>query len=476
MSFNLASMLTESSLAKPEHFVCRTVDADITYRELDESSGRLAAALLAQGYARGQRVAVQLPNVPEFLTAYFGILKAGLVMVPMNPLLTRPEWEHQIADSGARLHLTDPAQVSVLVAAAAQVADTADTEADDPAVIIYTSGTTGRPKGAELSHFQLHMACTTSAEAFGVLEDDVTLAALPLFHIYGLNSSINSVVHYGRTMSLLRKFEVGPVLDAMERHGVSITLGVPTMYHALLNADLGDRKLSRFRVGSSGGASMPEAVMRAFEERFGVTILEGFGMSETGGAGFLNRAGDRRVGSIGKPLWGVRARIADEAGNPAGTGPANIGELQVKGHVVMKGYHGDAEATAETVVDGWLRTGDLGYVDDDGFFFVVDRSKDLIIRGGFNVYPREVEEVLYRHPAVSEAAVVGRPDERLGEEVVAILVLRPGIAEADVDTDEITAFCRESLAPYKGPREIRFVAALPKNAAGKILKRELRAG
>jgi long-chain acyl-CoA synthetase len=361
--------------------------------------------------------------------------------------------------------------VTALVDAVDQVADTAETSADDTAVIIYTSGTTGRPKGAELSHFQLHMSCTVSSEAFGVLPDDVTLAALPLFHIYGLNSSINSVIRFGRTMSLLLRFEVGPVLDAMERHGVSITLGVPTMYHALLNADPGERKLSRFRIGSSGGASMPEAVMTAFEERFGVTILEGFGMSETGGAGFLNQTGDRRVGSIGKPLWGVRARIADEAGNPVGTGPEHVGELQMKGHVVMKGYHDDPEATAETVVDGWLHTGDLAYVDDDGFYYIVDRSKDLIIRGGFNVYPREVEEVLYRHPAVSEAAVVGRADERLGEEVVAVIVARAG---AVPDPEEIVAFCRESLAPYKCPHEIRFVDALPKNASGKILKRDLR--
>jgi long-chain acyl-CoA synthetase len=471
MSFNLASMLTESALAEPGRFVCRTVDRDITYRELDESSGRFAAALLAQGHARGDRVAVQLPNVPEFLTAYFGILKAGLVMVPMNPLLTPREWQHQVADSGAVLHLTDPAQVSELADSAAGVADTADTSADDTAVIIYTSGTTGRPKGAELTHFQLYMSCSTSSEAFGALPDDVTLAALPLFHIYGLNSSVNSVVRFGRTMSLLPRFEIEPVLDAMERHGVSVTLGVPTMYHAILNAELGERKFAPFRVSSSGGASMPEALMTAFEDRFGVTVLEGFGMSETGGAGFLNRPDDRRIGSIGKPLWGVRARIAGLDGTVLAPGPEHLGEIQIKGHVVMKGYHGDPEATAETIVDGWLHTGDVGYMDEDGFYYVVDRIKDLIIRGGYNVYPREVEEVLYRHPAVSEAAVVGRADDRLGEEVVAVIVLRPGV---EADAEAITAFCKESLVSYKCPHEIRFVAALPKNASGKVLKRELR--
>jgi long-chain acyl-CoA synthetase len=293
-------------------------------------------------------------------------------------------------------------------------------------------------------------------------------------------------VRFGSTMSLVRRFETNAVLDAMERHGVSISLGVPTMYHALLMAELGDRDLSAFRVASCGGAPMPQAVIEGFEKRFGVTVLEGFGMSETGAAGFLNRPDDRRVGSIGKPLWGVQARIAGtgSAGGGTGsaggtaTGPEHVGELLIKGHVVMNGYHDDPAATAETIVDGWLHTGDLGYRDVDGFYYIVDRIKDMIIRGGFNVYPREVEEVLYRHPAIREAAVLGRPDERLGEEVVAVVVLRdPGISAnaGEVLAEEITAFCRTSLTGYKCPREIRFVEQLPRNASGKVLKRELRA-
>ena len=217
---------------------------------------------------------------------------------------------------------------------------------------------------------------------------------------------------------------------------------------------------------------MPKALIEGFEKKFGVTVLEGFGMSETGAAGFVNRPGDRRVGSIGKPLWGVQARIAGAEGR---TGPENVGELLMKGHVVMTGYHEDPAATGETIVDGWLHTGDLGYVDDDGFYYIVDRIKDMIIRGGFNVYPREVEEVLYRHPAVREAAVLGRPDERLGEEVVAVVVLKPEAADgAGVEPEDIIEFCRASLVRYKCPREIRFVAQLPRNASGKVLKRELR--
>ncbi len=467
MVFNLATTLHESALATPEKFVCRTATRDVGYRELDEQSGRFAAKLLAGGLERGDRVAVQLPNVPEFLVAYFGILKAGLVMVPMNPLLTASERDYQITHSGARRHFADPVEVAALCDAADRVAEVAATEPQDTAVIIYTSGTTGRPKGAELSHFQLYMSATVAPEIFGAVPEDVTLAVLPLFHIYGLSCAVNSVVRHGSTMSLVRRFDVEAVLDAMEEHGVSITLGVPTMYHALLTADLGERRLERFRVASCGGAPMPRALIEGFEQRFGVSVLEGFGMSETGAAGFLNQPQAHRVGSIGKPLWGVQARI-DGA---TGTGPEQVGELLIKGHVVMTGYHDDPAATAETLADGWLHTGDLAYVDEDGFYFIVDRIKDMVIRGGFNVYPREVEEVLYRHPGVLEAAVLGRPDERLGEEIVAVVVPRPG---ATLEPAELIAFCRESLAGYKTPREIRFVEQLPRNASGKVLKRELR--
>jgi long-chain acyl-CoA synthetase len=476
MVFNLATTLTESALERPDKYVCRTLDRDVTYRELDELTGRFAAALRSAGLERGDRVAVQLPNVPEFLVAYYGILKAGLVMVPMNPQLTKPETDYLLTHSGARRHFADADEVAALCAAAAPSDEVTATEPQDTAVIVYTSGTTGRPKGAELSHFELYMSCTVGSETFGAVPEDVTLAVLPLFHIYGLSCSVNSTVRFGSTMSLVRRFEVPAVIDAMERHGVTISLGVPTMYHALLAmaGDLEDRDLSAFRVASCGGAPMPRALIEGFEKKFGVTVLEGFGMSETGAAGFVNRPGERRVGSIGKPLWGVQARIEGAGGL---TGPEHVGELLIKGHVVMNGYHDDPAASAETVVDGWLHTGDLGYVDEDGFYYIVDRIKDMIIRGGFNVYPREVEEVLYRHPAIREAAVLGRPDERLGEEVVAVVVLQPSAESGDpgeTTAEQIIAFCRESLAGYKCPHEVRFAAQLPRNASGKVLKRELR--
>ncbi|MFC1415095.1 long-chain-fatty-acid--CoA ligase [Streptacidiphilus cavernicola] len=505
MSFNLATMLRESAQAHPDKPCLRAGERTVGYAELDRTSGRVAANLLAAGLVRGDRVAVQLPNVPEFLFAYFGILKAGLVMVPLNPLLKAAETAHQLLDSQARLLITfdacaaearkavvglDDLELCLLggpdreggewaftdlcapVADPDDVRDIAATDADDTAVIIYTSGTTGRPKGAELTHFQLFMNCTTAGAAFGVREDDVSLAVLPFFHVYGLSSLVNVTVRYGGALSLVPRFEIGPVVDAMADHGVSVFVGVPTMFHALQQADTAGRDLSRFRVACSGGAAMPAALMTAFEQRFGVAVLEGYGLSETASTATMNpSAEDRRPLSIGKPIWGVEARIVDGDGLELPPGAEHIGEILLRGHNVMKGYHRNPEATAEALRGGWLHTGDLAYRDADGFLFLVDRVKDLVIRGGYNVYPREVEEVLYTHPAVAEAAVVGRPDERLGEEVVAVVALRPG---AGATAEELVGYCRERLAGYKYPREVRFLPELPKNATGKLLKRELR--
>ena len=371
-------------------------------------------------------------------------------------------------------HGTDAVPPFETLLAGAPAPDIAATGADDTAVIIYTSGTTGKPKGAELTHFQLYLNCTLSGEAFGVQDDDVSLAALPFFHVYGLSSVLNVAIRFGGTMVLVPRFEIGPVLDALAAHRVSVFVGVPTMYHAVLEADVSGHDLSALRIGGSGGASMPGALLNGFEERFGIAILEGYGLTETASTTTMNQRGARRLGSIGKPIWGVEAKVVDPAvpdGTGLPSGPDHVGEILLRGHNIMKGYHGDPEATAEVLRDGWLHTGDLGYQDADGFLFIVDRSKDLIIRGGFNVYPREIEEVLYTHPAVSEAAVIGKPDDRLGEEVVAVVALRAGIP---VTGDELIAFCRERLAAYKYPREVRVVAEIPKSATGKFLKRELR--
>ncbi len=276
-------------------------------------------------------------------------------------------------------------------------------------------------------------------------------------------------------MVLIPRFEADAVLDAMARHRCTIFTGVPTMYFALLQADLAGRDLSSLRVGVSGGAAIPGEVIRAFEEKFpGVVILEGYGLTETASTTTFNfSAEQRKVLSIGLPIWGVEVRVVDEADKPLPPGPENIGEIVIRGHNLMKGYYRNPDATAEAFRGGWFHTGDLAYADEDGYLFVVDRKKDMLIRGGYNVYPREIEEVLFAHPAVAEAAVIGRPDARLGEEVVAVLVLKPG---AQADPDDIIAYCRERLAAYKYPREVIIVADLPKGPTGKILKRELRAG
>ncbi len=510
MSFNLATILTETTLAAPDTPVCRIGGTTTTYRELDDLSGRAAAGLREAGLTPGQVVALQLPNIPQFLIAYFGALKAGLVVLPLNPLLMAPELEYHLTDSAAALLIgfeglhaeaakacemtgvplylvsagaapgnalpegTRP--VTELISNAPLVEPGGDVEArspDDTAVLVYTSGTTGKPKGAELTHFQLYMNCTVAGGLFGARSDDTVLAVLPFFHVFGLSSVINVFVRYGGCLSILPRFSAAAVLDAIEADRCTVIGGVPTMLHALAQQDIGGRDLSALRVAVSGGASLPEDVMRTFEDKYGIEVLEGYGMTETASSCSFNRPGDRKVLSIGKPLWGVRMRVADSSGQRLPPGREHVGEILIRGHNVMKGYLRRPEATAETLRGGWLHSGDLGYVDEDGFYFIVDRAKDLVIRGGYNVYPREIEEVLYAHPSIREAAVIGKPDERLGEEVVAVVALRDG---ASASAEDIIAYTRERLAAYKYPREIRFMAELPKGPSGKILKAAVRDG
>jgi long-chain acyl-CoA synthetase len=296
---------------------------------------------------------------------------------------------------------------------------------------------------------------------------------LPFFHVFGLSSVINVTIRHGACLSVVPRFTPAGVLDALEGDRCTIIAGVPTMLHALAQQDITGRDLSALRVAVSGGASLPEDIMRTFEDKYGIEVLEGYGLSETASSCSFNHPGDRRVLSIGKPLWGVTMRVSDGADQPLPPGPEHVGEILIRGHNVMKGYLGRPEATAEALRGGWLHTGDLGYQDKDGFYFIVDRAKDLVIRGGYNVYPREIEEVLYAHPGILEAAVIGKPDERLGEEVVAVVALRAG---QQVSAEEIIAYCRERVAAYKYPREIRFLDELPKGPSGKILKAALRAG
>ncbi|MFF9778601.1 long-chain fatty acid--CoA ligase [Streptomyces sp. NPDC013978] len=504
MSFNLATMLHESALADPDKSCVIMGDTALTYSQVEHMAGLVAGNLLALGLERGAKVAVQLPNIPQFLFAYFGAMRAGLVMVPLNPLLRAPEVAYHLENSDAQVLITgDPFAdeahrgASAVPGVATYVVDLGGgrrpegtaafeellapveapeivpTDADDTAVLLYTSGTTGKPKGAELTHFQLFMNCTVAGELFGFRDDDVVVAVLPLFHVFGLSSVLNTSVRCGTTMVLVSRFEPGAVIGAIEKHRATVFPGVPTMYVALLAAATTERDLSSLRVGVSGGASLPGEVVRAFEDRFpGTVILEGYGLSETASTATFNISAERRkVLSVGKPVWGVQVRVVDTDDKPLPPGPRNVGEIVILGHNVLKGYYKNPEATAEAMRGGWFHTGDLGYLDEDGYLFIVDRKKDLVIRGGYNVYPREVEEVLYGHPAVAEAAVIGRPDARLGEEVVAAVSLRP---DHHATPEDLIGFCRERLAAYKYPREVRVLPELPKGATGKILKKELR--
>ena len=507
MTLNLALMLREAAQTHPEKPALLFDGGAVSYVELDAASDRFAAGLQARGLVPGDAVALQLPNVPHFVVAYFGILKAGCVVVPMNVLYKSPEVAHVLHDSGARMLITwagvaeeaakgaaDAGVPEVVVLTTPglprstvgrpfeQIMATAvlgrppmhQTDPGDTAVIVYTAGTTGVPKGAELSHFQLFMNADTPGRLFGIRDDDVVLVVLPLFHVFGLSSILDVCVRFAATMSLVPRFDAGKALEVMQRDRVTVFEGVPTMYIALLGHPGRDSyDLSALRVCVSGGAPIPAEVIDEFERVFGVVILEGYGLSETASTTTFNvSAQERRVYSVGKPIYGVEVEIWDGEGRPMPPGRDNVGEIVVRGVNVMKGYRGRPEATAEAMAGGFFHTGDLGYVDEDGFFFVVDRKKELIIRGGYNVYPREVEDVLYTLPAVAQAAVVGIPDDRRGHEVKAFVMPRPG---REVGEAELIEFVRERLASYKYPRSIEFREQLPMNATGKILKRELMA-
>ena len=503
MSLNLAVILAESAFAHPDKEAVALHPFRLSYGQIDALSNQVASALQRLGLKQGEKVGLMLPNVPQFVLAYFGILKAGGVVVPMNVLLKAPEVNFYLSDSEARFLIAwedfaaealkgAPSGVTAFVVnrpgsdavpggsrsftelmGGDSTFDMAPTSPDDTAVILYTSGTTGKPKGAELSHFNLYMNCTVSGGLFGFRDDDVGLAVLPLFHSFGQSSVMNVSLRYGGSISLVPRFEVAAVCEAIQRDKVTVMSGVPTMFFALLHdPQVADYDLSSLRIAVSGGASMPAEVMTTFERRFGLTILEGYGLSETSPTASFNQSVEqRRFGSIGKRIWGVDMKIFSEDDNALPPGKDNVGEIVIRGHNVMKGYYKKPEATAEAFKGGWFHSGDMGYQDEDGFFFIVDRKKELIIRGGFNVYPREIEEVLYAHPAVQEAAVIGLPDERLGEEVSAVVALKSGQA---VSEDDLIAYTKERVAAYKYPRTIRFLDSLPKGPTGKILKKELK--
>ena len=498
MALNLGTVLRASAAARPEHPALRLDDRVVTYRELDRAARGVAQSLRDRGLAPGSQVALMIPNVPEFSMAYFGILYAGCTVVPLNVLLTAPEVTYHLQDSEARLLFAhplfqDPARTGAEAAgvpvvwaggdvpggerfasfiAAAPAGGLHPTGADETAVILYTSGTTGKPKGAELTHSNLFLNCAFVVPRLVPVGDDhVAFGALPLFHSFGQTCIQNATLAAGGTVTLLPRFTPDKALEVIQRDRVTLFAGVPTMYFAILHFEGADRyDVSSVRHCMTGGSAMPVEVLRAFEEKYGVVILEGFGLSETSPVASFNAPGrPRKVGSIGYPAWGVEMGILDDHDRLLPDGER--GEIAIRGHNVMKGYWKRPDATKETMRSGWFHSGDIGLRDADGAYFIVDRKKDMIIRGGFNVYPREVEEVLYAHPDVVEAAVVGVPHESHGEEVKAILVTRPGRTLTDEDVIE---YCKQQLAAYKYPRIVEFRESLPKGPTGKILKRELR--
>ncbi len=490
---NLADNLIRSAELGPARPAIRLDDTIVTYRDLREQSARVAGLLRERGVQPGDRVAIMLPNVPEFAVIYYAVMRAGAVAVPMNPLLKAREVTHYVADSGARLIFAglDCAEEALagvastgtdyvivdrrfheLVADVVPVVSVVDRASTDTAVILYTSGTTGLPKGAELTHGNLTTnAATVASDLIQVGVQDVIFGGLPLFHSFGQTCGLNTAVRVGACLTLVSRFTPEKALQVMARDRVTIFEGVPTMYVALLGAtDRGEYDLSALRVCVSGGAALPVEVLRGFEAEFGCMILEGYGLSETSPVASFNHPDRvRKPGSIGTPIRGVRMRVVDDKGEEVA--PGTVGEIAIRGDNLMKGYWRRSEATAEAIPDGWFRSGDLGRVDADGFFFIVDRKKELIIRGGYNVYPREIEEVLYEHPSIVEAAVIGVPDESLGEEVGAAIVLKPA---ATATVEEIRDFVKAQVAAYKYPRHVWVLPTLPKGPTGKVLKREIR--
>ncbi|MFI9150269.1 long-chain fatty acid--CoA ligase [Streptomyces sp. NPDC053367] len=490
---NLAEFLVRTAARQPERPALRLSGQVISYAELDEASARAAALLRAEGVRPGDRVALMLPNVPQFVVLYYGVLRAGGIVVPLNPLLKARETAYHLTDSGAALlwewhqapgegaqgaadagvrHVAvEPAAFAGLLAGHEPLTEIAATAGDDVAVLLYTSGTTGRPKGAALTHGGLrHNTEVNMTYVQEMTPEDVVVGCLPLFHIFGQICTMSVALASGASLTLIPRFEPQAVFDAIARDGATVFEGVPTMYAALLQHP-SDADVSSLRMCISGGASLPVEILHGFEERFGCAVLEGFGMSETSPVVTFNHPDrPRKAGSIGTPIKDVEVRLLDEKGQDVA--PGEIGELAVRGPNVMKGYWNRPEETAATIPDGWLRSGDLARQDEDGYLYIVDRKKDMIIRGGYNVYPREIEEVLHEHPAVGLAAVVGVAHPHLGEEIAAAVVLRPG---AQATSDELREFVKERVAAYKYPREVWLVDKLPTGPSGKILKREISA-
>lgn len=506
---SLAAALQRNASCKPDKVAIICGDTQITYAEFDILASKVANALIAKGIQPGDRVALSCPNLPFFPIIYYGIQKAGAVVVPLNVLLKEREIKYHLEDAQAKFFFcfegTDVLPMGAAgIAAFSQVEHctdmvvmTADQNqhsfngqpsfsafiqecdpscdylprgADDTAVILYTSGTTGLPKGAELTQSNMICNALVTENLMAAQADDVLLVTLPLFHSFGQTVNMNATVFAGATMVLVPRFEPALVFELIAKHKVTVFAGVPTMYIAL-NHSPNELDVSSLRLAISGGSSMPTEVIHVFEDKFNVPIIEGYGLSETSPVACFNHLDQARIpGSVGQPIQGVEIRLADVQGNQVAKG--DEGEVIIRGHNVMKGYLNRPEENDNAIRNGWFYTGDIGRFDEKGNLYIVDRVKDLIIRGGFNVYPREIEEVFMTHPAVAMVAVIGIPDQEYGEEIKAYVVLKEG---AYADEQELFEWSKVQFAAFKYPRSVEIRPQLPMSATGKILKKDLKA-
>ena len=511
---NLVTQVYETSKLQPGKTAYHFMGKDTSYAELDQSVSMFASALQGVGVEKGDHVALLLGNTPHFLISLYATMRLGVTAIPINPIYSPDEISYILHNSDAKvvialdqlLPLVEKAATSFpsieqyivcemsadigekvaalpeqakakvrlfseLLATGKPNFEPVEVEEDETAVILYTSGTTGHPKGAMLTHKNLYSNARDVADYLGFSENDRVVATLPVFHVFALTVVVNAPLLKGATILLVPRFSPGDVFQTIKEQQGTVFAGVPTMYNFLYQYPEGDpADFSSIRLAISGGASMPVALLHNFEDKFNVKISEGYGLSEASPVTCFNPFDRERVpGSIGTNIINVENKVVDEYGEEVPVG--EVGELVVKGPNVMKGYYKMPEETAAAIRDGWLYTGDLARRDENGYFYIVDRKKDMIIVGGFNVYPREVEEVLFTHKDIVEAAVVGVPDADFGEEVQAFVVLKPG---ATADADKLKAYCADHLAKYKVPKTIEFLDELPKNTTGKILRRSLR--
>ncbi|MCM3690401.1 o-succinylbenzoate--CoA ligase [Neobacillus niacini] len=494
---NLNENLKNSAARFPSNIAYTFLYQSTTYAELDHEVDCVAAGLSAAGIRKGDKVALLLGNCPEFVTAYYGILRAGGVVVPINPTFTSGEISYILSNSHTKAVITDASLEStisqlkeqlehlkiviytesikselsweIVFQEANDIFVSPSIQEDDLAVILYTSGTTGKPKGAMLSHRNMVSNVASLSRLTELTEEDRIITVLPMFHVFSLSVCINMPIACGGTIVIVPKFSPAEVINTIRREKASLFAGVPTMFSFMLQVPGATAEdFSSIRACFSGGASIPVELLHRFEEKYNVRIIEGYGLSETAPVTAFNPLrGTRKPGSVGIDIPDVKNKVVDPDGIEVPRG--EIGELIVKGPNVMMGYLGMPEATFSALKNGWFYTGDLARMDEEGYIYIVDRKKDMIIVGGYNVYPREVEEVLYQHPAIVETAVIGMKDKDFGEIVKAVVVSN----DESITKDDILHFCQDKLAKYKLPRQVEFMKELPKNSTGKILKRAL---